>query len=286
MKEKAYLAVLTGAMIGGVGGLFIKAMSIPATSIACIRMIVPCLLLGGWLLSTGTRFFRGNYKVMLGGSMINAVRMYLFLAAFIYTSIGNAIIVFYTWPIFGTLLGATLLKEHITRRQIALLGLAFTGIIIAYSNQDFSFENQDFIGMTAAIGSAFLYALSVIIFKTETPNYTRNEIIFYQNIVGALVFIPFFVFNEPTPTAMDMTLGISYGLMVGILAYSFFFFGLKYLEASKASMLTYVEVVSAVLLSYLVMGDVLSLNMIVGGGCIILSTILLRLETREMRREK
>jgi len=282
MKEKAYLAILTGATIGGVGGLFIKFMSIPATSIACIRMMVPCLLLGGWLLSTGTRIFRGNYKVMLGGSMINAVRMYLFLVAFIYTSIGNAVIVFYTWPIFGTLLGATLLKEHITRRQIALLGLAFTGIITAYSNQDFSFENQDFIGMTAAISSAFLYALTVIIFKTETPNYTRNEIIFYQNIVGALVFIPFFIFNEPTPTVKDMTLGISYGLMVGIMAYSFFFFGLKYLEASKASMLTYVEVVSAVLLSYLVLGDVLSWNMIVGGGCIILSTILLRLETRNL----
>jgi len=283
MKEKAYLAILTGAAIGGTGGLFIKGMSIPATSIACIRMMVPCLLLGAWMWYGGIRFFRGNYKVMLGGSMINAVRMYLFLAAFIYTSIGNAVIVFYTWPIFGTLLGATLLKEHITRRQIALLGLAFVGIIIAYSNQEFSFGNHDFIGMTAAISSAFLYALTVIIFKTETPNYTRNEIIFYQNVVGAFVFIPFFIFNKPTPTGIDMTLGIFYGLTVGIIAYNFFFFGLKYLDASRASMLTYVEVVSAVLLGYLVLGEVLSWNMIVGGGCIILSTILLRIENKKLR---
>lgn len=277
MKEKAYLAILTGAMIGGVGGLFIKFMNIPASSIACIRMMIPCVLLGVWMRYAGMRFFRGNYKVMLGGSVINAVRMYLFLAAFIYTSIGNAIIVFYTWPIFGTLLGVILLKEQISRRQIGLLGLAFTGIIIAYSNQEFSFDNQDFIGMSAAIGSAFLYALSVIIFKTETPNYTRNEIIFYQNIVGAFVFLPFFILNEPTPTQSDIILGVSYGFLVGIVAYNFFFFGLKYLDASRASMLTYVEVVSAVLLSYFVIGDVLSWNMIVGGGCIILSTILLRL---------
>lgn len=93
------------------------------------------------------------------------------------------------------------------------------------------------------------------------------------------MFIPFFIFNEPIPTALDITLGVSYGIMVGIVAYSFFFFGLKYLDASKASMLTYVEVVSAVFLGYLVLGEVLSWNMIVGGGCIILSTILLRLET-------
>ncbi len=286
MKERAYLAVLTGATIGGVGGLFIKAMTIPASSIACIRMMVPCLLLGAWMSYSEIRFFRGNYMVMLGGSVINAVRMYLFFAAFIYTSIGNAIIVFYTWPIFGTLLGATLLKEQITRRQIALLGLAFAGIIIAYSNQKFSFENQDFIGMSAALGSAFLYALTVIIFKTETPNYTRNEIIFYQNIVGALVYIPFLILNEPTPTSMDLTLGITYGLLVGIIGYNFFFFGLKYLDASRASMLTYVEVVSAVLLGYWVLEEVLSWNMVLGGGCIILSTILLRLETRGVRQER
>jgi len=276
MKEKAYLAVLTGATIGGVGGLFIKSMSIPATSIACLRMMVPCVLLGAWIWYSRVRFFRGNYKVMLGGSAVNAVRMYLFLAAFIYTSIGNAIIVFYTWPIFGTLLGVTLLKERITRRQVALLGLAFAGIIIAYINQEFSFDNQDFIGMSAAMGSAFLYALSVIIFKTETNNYTRNEIVFYQNIIGALVFIPFLIMNEPTPTPKDLTLAITYGFLVGVIAFSFFFFGLKHLEASRASMLTYVEVVSAVLLGYLVLGEVLSWNMILGGGCIILSTILLR----------
>lgn len=280
MREKAYLAVLTGATIGGTGGLFIKAMSIPASSIACIRMMVPFVLLGGWMWYNRIGFFRGNYKVMLGGSVINAVRMYLFFAAFIYTSIGNAIIVFYTWPIFGTLLGATLLKEHITRRQAGLLVLAFAGIIIAYSNQEFSFDNQDFIGMSAALGSAFLYALTVIIFKTETPNYTRNEIIFYQNIIGALAYIPFLILNEPSPSSMDVTLGISYGLVVGIIGYNFFFFGLKYLDASRASMLTYVEVVSAVLLGYFVLGEVLDWYMMLGGGCIILSTILLRLETQ------
>jgi len=26
------------------------------------------------------------------------------------------------------------------------------------------------------------------------------------------VFIPFFIFNEPIPTALDMTLGVSYGI--------------------------------------------------------------------------
>lgn len=89
----------------------------------------------------------------------------------------------------------------------------------------------------------------------------------------------FLIFNAPSPTAMDAALGVTYGLLVGVVAYNFFFFALKHLDASRASMLTYVEVVSAVLLGYLVLDEVLSWNMVVGGGCIILSTILLKFYT-------
>jgi len=277
MKERAYLAVMTGAAIGGTGGVIIKYFTIPVTSIAWMRMAVPCILLAILIQYRGISFFRGNYKTMLGGSLLNALRMYLFLVAFIYTSIGNAIIMFYTWPIFATLLGATILKEKISTRQILLLGLAFVGIILAYSNQTFSFEDQDFIGMIAAIGSAFVYALTVIVFKFEADNYSRNEIVFYQNLLGAFIFLPFFIFNEPLPTSFDIGLGVFYGVLIGTIAFSLFFFGLKNLPASRVSMLTYTEVISALLLSYFWFGDVLSWNMVIGGTCIILSTLLLRM---------
>lgn len=274
-KQKAWLAVLLGASIGGFGGVFIKHFTIPATSITWIRMMFPTLILALWMMSAKIPFFRGNYKVMLCGSLLNAARMYLFITAFIFTSIGNGVIMFYTWPIFTTILGVTVLKEQVSKKQVLLLLLAFVGIIIAYSDQELSFDNQDFIGISAAIGSALLYALTVIIFKSETQNYKRNEIIFYQNFAGTLIFLPFFLTNIPKPGVFDWILGAGYAFVIGLVAFNLFFFALKYLKAATTSSLAYVEVVSAIIISYFWMGDVLSLSMIIGGSLIILSTILL-----------
>ena len=57
------------------------------------------------------------------------------------------------------------LKEKIGRNQLALLGIAFIGLIVCYSDKTFSFEDQDMIGMLAAIATAFFYAITVVIFK-------------------------------------------------------------------------------------------------------------------------
>ena len=276
MKNRAFLAIIIAAILYGTSGVFIKYMSIPASSIAWFRTLIPGGIVAIWILATGKRLFTGNIKAMLLASSLNAIRMYLFFVAYIYTSIGNAVIMYYTWPIFATIFGVTILKESIGKRQVGLLILAFTGIVISYLNQHFSFENQDFIGMSAALLAALLYSLSVIIFKSEAHNYRSEELIFYQNFVGMLVFAPFIFINNPVPNLLDLELVGSYSVLIGIFAYYLFFYGLKHMKASTASMLTYMEIVSALIFSYIFFGDILSWNMFLGGGFIILSTAMLK----------
>lgn len=276
MNNKAYFAVLIGAALAGTSGLLIKLMTIPATSIAFIRMAVPTMFLAWWMYHRKIHFFRGNYKKMLLASLLNAARMYLFLVAYIYTSISNAVIMLFTWPIFVNLMGALWLKESISRKQFILLMLAFSGIVIIYSNQDLSFANDDFIGMTAMLFSAMLYSVSYIIYKTEIQNYHRNEVIFYQNFLGGIIFFPFILINGIWPTAMDWTLALTYATVMGILIFNFFFYGLKYLPASKASALGYFEIISAVLTGIIFMNETLTLPMIIGGSLIVISIMFLR----------
>ncbi len=275
MNQRAYVAVISCALIAGFGGVFVKGFTIPATSIAWFRTAIPALILGGWMLVKGISFFRGNWKLMLGASVLNTIRMYLYFVAYIYTSIGNAVLIFYSWPIFATIYSSFFLKEKISKQQIGILLLAFLGIIVAYSNQTFSFGNKDFVGMAAAIFSAAIYAMTVILFKKETNNFHRNEIIFYQNFTGLIFYFPFFFFVNELPTAADWTLGIVYANLIGIIGFGLFFYGLKYLKASVASALMYIEVVSAIILSYVWMGDQLSWNMIIGGGIILVSSFFI-----------
>ncbi|MEM1321520.1 MAG: DMT family transporter [Bacteroidota bacterium] len=275
MKQRAYLAVIFAATVAGCGGLFIKYMQISAPAIGWIRMAIPSVLLIAYLKYQGIPFFRGNYKKMMGTSVLQAIRLYLFVLAFVYTSIGNAIILFYSWPIFVAILGKFTLRERLSNEQKLLLLSAFGGLILAYSDKQFSFEDRDFIGMMAALLAAIIYSITVIIFKSESENYTRAELVFYQNIAGAFLFLPFFLYEAPQVTPQDWGAGTAYAILVGIVVYTFFFYGLRYLKASIASGLMYIEVVSAIILGYLWLGESLSWNMLIGGGLILLSSFLL-----------
>ncbi|MFK8103902.1 MAG: DMT family transporter [Saprospiraceae bacterium] len=276
MKRGALYAVIICALIAGTNGLMIKYMSsMTASSMAWFRATIPAGIFTVWMLQNKIPFFRGNYKKMLGASVINAGRIYLYLVAFIYTSIGNAVILFYAWPIFVSILSVLFLKEEIDKYRISLLFLAFSGLILAYSNQNFSFEDQDFIGMLAAVGASIGYAITVIIYKSESNNYDKNELIFYQNVASVFLFFPLFFQNLPEITWNHLGMAGIYGFLIGVVVFSLFFYGLKQLNASTASSLMYLEVVSAIILGFIFRNEVLSINMVVGGSLIILSSFLL-----------
>ena len=196
-QQKAFLALLAAYSIAGISGLFVKSVAIPATSIAFIRTSLPTVITAILMLYYGIPFFRGNYKIMLTASFFNVIRMYFFFVAYIYTTIGNAIIIEFTWPIFVTIFSVIFLKEEVSRRNLFLLAASFSGIIVMFSNKTLSFSNTDFVGMAAALGAAFTYAITVIIFKRGTESYTRIEIIFYQNFLGIFAFFPIYTPKYP-----------------------------------------------------------------------------------------
>ena len=276
MKQAPYLAVFCAAIMAGSSGVFVKHLEIPATSMSFIRTVIPALVLGLLMYKRKIAFFRGNYPLMLTASALNAARMFLFFTAYIFTTIGNAVIITFTWPIFVTIFSMIFLKEQVSRRNIILLGVAFTGILFVYANRELSFGDNDFIGMSAALGTAIVYASSVVIFKKESANYSRTEMIFYQNLLGVFIFLPFILINRPWPGSSDIIIASSHAILLGIGAFSLFFYGLQRLKASTASAIAYIEIVSAVSFGVFWMGEDFKWNMAVGGALIVLSTALLK----------
>jgi drug/metabolite transporter (DMT)-like permease len=249
--------------------------SLNAGSIAWMRTLIPTVIVGTWLLARGKKLFHTDPKAMIAASSLNALRIYLYFIAFIYTSVGNAIILFYTWPIFAALLGYIFLKESLSIRQILLLFTAFLGLIIAYSGKTFTWGDNDLIGMLAAVASALIYASTVIIFRSQATNYASGEMIFYQNFVGPIVFVPLFINHYPEAHMNDLVVCFFYSILIGLGVFYLFFYGLHYLKASVASGIMYIEVVGAVLFGYFLLDEHLSFTVILGGLLIISSSFLI-----------
>lgn len=86
-----------------------------------------------------------------------------------------------------------------------------------------------------------------------------------------MVFIPFLTVL-PNAELPQIGVGVLYGLLIGIVVFKLFFYGLKELTAATATTLMYLEVVSAIVLGYFVLDEQLSWNILVGGSLILISS--------------
>ncbi len=272
------LLVLLAASVWATSGLFIRFASLPPASMAFFRMAVPTILIGGYYLLRRHRISRSSLGIRLVASGINALRMLLYLVAFANTTIANAVVMLYTWPVFASFFGVILLKERIDLLQKLLLLLAFSGIPLLYLGTELTFADRDVLGMTAMLASAILHALTLILLKQAKPGNDRFESTFFQNLLGALVFLPALWLPatlSATPTRLVAALG--YGSVIGVGGFTLFFVALHRLPAAVASNLTYFEVVMAVFLGWAVLGEPVTWNTLVGGALISLSIIFAQL---------
>lgn len=276
MKINPYLEVLIAASIWGTTGIFVKFLHLPSTTLTLIRAGVPVILIFFYFLLFKKKILHfGKSPIMLLASLLNGLRMFLYFIGFTATTVGNAVIILYTGPIFTAIFSSIALKEKLTARKIFLLFLAFTGIVIMYSNNYFSFTNKDFLGMTAILISTVINSITLVIFKNEIHKHSRLQTIYYQNLIPLIMFLPFIFINKPFPTLNQWTVGIFYAFLIGIVAYILFFSALKKIEVSFSAILSYMEVVSAILLAVIFLAEKITPNMLLGGGLILLSAILL-----------
>ena len=275
MKQWAFGALVTAGIIAGTTGILIKNIEMDAKAISWVRMGLPTIIIGTWIWIKKLNIIREGFKPMLIASTLNALRMYLYILAFVLTSIGKAAIIFYSWPIFTTILGIYFLKEKVKPFHIFLIGISFIGLIIAYSDRAFTSIDNDLIGMLAALIASLFYAVTVVIFKSQVHRYEKIEMIFFQNVVGSVLFLPFFISIASVVTLNDIVLSSTYAILVGMFVFYLFFIGLTHLKAYVASAVMYLEVVSAVILGYIFLGEVLTTNMILGGSMILISSFML-----------
>jgi len=276
MKEKAFFVVILAALIAGSGGIYINNIEMSSTAIAWMRSTVPSVFLGSILLFKGVKLFKGNLFKIFNLSFWSTARIFLFILSYLFTSIGNAVVIFYTYPIFTLLLANRLLGEKITKRQVGLILLAFVGLIVIYSNKTFSFEDRDFLGMLAALGASVIFAYVVILMKKMSDDYNRLEVLFYQNFIGLFLFLPFFVLDYESISMTNIGFGITYGLVIGVLVYYLFLYGLKRMQASIASSLMYFEIPSTIFFGWLFLDEVLSVNFLIGAVMIVIASFLLK----------
>ena len=215
------ISAITAAFLMGTLGLFVRNVSSSAQIITFSRLFL------GLLFLTVLLFLTGRYKdikkkpslpIILGG-IFQSITILFYIEAIKYTTLSTAVILLYLGPIIGTGLGYFFLNERVRPLNIALILIAFSGIVLVF---EFSFEfGSSNIGYIFGIASAIIYSFYFIANRKidkDIPLISRS---FFQFIFGTAAMLPFLITGKSGFVMHDIPYLISIGFIHGFLALSF-----------------------------------------------------------------
>ena len=265
----------------------IKCMILSILAFACMNAIVKCLDNVNtyqivFFRSFGSLFFTFGYlfknkiplignknKLLILRSIVGATSMLFFFMSIKYLSVGTAVSLRYTAPIFAAIFAVFILKEQIKPLQWLFFVISFSGVLVLKG-----IDNQvDTTGLVlviiASIFSGLVYIMINQIGQSEHPVVVVNYFMITATILGAILSIG----NWKTPTGMEWPLLLSLGV--------FGYFGQIYMtkafqtaSTNIIAPLKYVEVVFTVMLGAALFGEVYTFWSLFGMVLIISGLIL------------
>jgi len=271
------IKIATAMLIWGSVGIFARFSNLSGLGVAFFRVSLGALLLlpilagkKRWLQSLPS-LLREMWKPLLALGVSLALNWVFLFTAFNYTTIANAVLVYYLSPIIATVISWRFLGERLSARTWLLIGIAFLGLILIMSGQSLDLSDRNFIGILLALVAAFFYAL--------IPNLGRflrgidgKTLTFLQLAIASLVLAPFIAVmgtGEPVWWAVFVLVAVH-----TVLALFLYMDGLKEVEVNEAALLSYLDPMSAVVYAFLVFGEVPELRTAVGGAMILLASLL------------
>jgi len=187
-----------------------------------------------------------------------------------------------TIPVFTPFIAYFVFRERLSKLNIAGLLVSFIGVffIILKQNMELDASPTGIALLFLAVFAAIIYSVFV---KKLTDKYTPTTIIFWQNLLGVIYFLPLFIyfdastFLEIKPNLSAIVSLIFLGTFASSLAFILYTFVISHIGISKANLYTNLIPVFATIVAFFVLDEVSTplklLGMIIIVGGVVLSQL-------------
>lgn len=287
---RGYVLVLMAAVCWGITGPFAKlafSQGVQPMEIAFWRCALPFVPFG--LLAVGRGGLRGlrleprdRLPMLAFGLTCVAAFFGVYQVAIREGGAAVACVFMYTAPAWVALMAWTLLGEAMTRLKVAAVLATLVGAAGVSGVLGGGAGHVTAPAVVFGLLSGLTYALYFIFGKRFLARYSTPVIFFHGLPVGAAALWPLVEFTHKTPTAW---LAIAVITMVcTFAAYSFYYAGLRHLEATRASVVATFEPVVAAALAFAWWGERFDLAGYLGSALILGSVALIIWDGRRMAR--
>lgn len=203
-----------------------------------------------------------------------SVNQFCFTVGLRYTNVTHSSIIVGLAPIYTLTLAVLLRLERLTWRKAVGMAIAFTGVAILASATGLAHRSPTLQGDAITMCGSLGFATYVVLGKRVADKYDSLTMTTWNFIFGAAILLPVAIqqaasihfFHTWQTIPLTAWACVAYtGLFSSTLAYLFYYWLLRYLEASQLASFSYLLPVSASGLSILFLGERGSYLELVGG---------------------
>ncbi|MBR4226233.1 MAG: EamA family transporter [Candidatus Methanomethylophilaceae archaeon] len=279
----AALCVIVAASLWGLIGIFTRSLSDAGLSSIQITE-VRCSITAAFILAILVVFDRKLLRIdpkdiwMFLGTGILSIALFnvLYFTATTMVTLSMAAVLLYTAPCFVMVMSVFLFKERMTHRKLIALAAAFVGCALTAGVLN-GLGSVDAVGIAVGVGSGFGYALYSIFGKVALRRYHPFTITFYTFFVAALCLLPFSDMPSIASAAGSGSapMMLALGILVTLVPYFLYTYGLNRMDAGKAAVLAFVEPMVATVVGFALFGETVGPAEAVGIALILASVVLL-----------
>ncbi len=190
-----------------------------------------------------------------------------------------AAMLFYTYPVF-VIVAASLFqkREKITSLQVCAIALTFLGVALVVRVYDFAQLRLSIGGIMFGILSSVFFVVYFLMAGKLRVSYSNLTITLFGDGISALALSPIVINGASQIFQFPVQLWLiilAIGWVPSLLAYSLFSYALKYVKASRGTMLNVLEPIATVFLSAAFIGETFESLQIIGTAIALTGVLLL-----------
>ena len=263
----------------GANASFIKISNegMPPLYAASLRNAVAAAVLAGIMVSRGIPIVHRDRRFWYGiaFALFFGCNFLLFYGGTAYTTASRTVLFLYTQPLWTALMAHFLLRdERLTRRRVFGLGVAFGGLVLAFSSHSGAVGGKHVVGDVLELGAGLLWGASIMYYRRTLDRYTftASSALFYQLAFSVPVLLAGAWLLDPHPVVevhVAVAASLLYQTLVGALAsYLLWNWLLARYSVTSLASFTLLTPLFGVLAAWLVLGESIEAMLVVSLGLV------------------
>jgi drug/metabolite transporter (DMT)-like permease len=268
-----YVEIICCTLAWGMIGSIVDRISLSSTVIVFFRLSLGMVVVLAWLVARGRLAElrpRARPLLLVASGITLGVHWALLFAAYKRIGVDTTILIVFIGPVLWAFAAPFFLRERLRPTSLVALGIAFGGIALISIPK---VGHVDGAGLTAAFGSAVLFAVLILMGKLLTAHYEPAAIVVWQLGVAAVMLSPALAGASLRQIGRGLPLLLVLGMVHSGFLGIVFFRAVRALQTQQLGVLFYLEPASAVLYAWWWLAEKPSALTLVGGALVVVAGI-------------